>query len=139
MHTHTLYVMTYACFVSVDDPYDYQGRSYLHIPQDLDVNLRSEDPPLKCFIPKKCIHTWYVRCMHMYSRVVTYMHANINMYMYVHTYACTLKHTPISLTHTHICLHKHTCTQTHPHTSTQTHTHHTYRMQDMESLRVINS
>lgn len=42
----------------IDDPYDYQGRSYLHIPQDLDVNLRSDDPPLKCFIPKKCIHTW---------------------------------------------------------------------------------
>ena len=49
------------CFICpVDDPYDYQGRSYLHIPQDLDVNLRSDDPPLKCFIPKKCIHTWYV-------------------------------------------------------------------------------
>ena len=43
---------------AVDNPYDYQGRSYLHIPQDLDVNLRSEDPPLKCFIPKKLIHTW---------------------------------------------------------------------------------
>ena len=49
------------CFICpVDDPYDYQGRSFLHIPQDLDVNLRSDDPPLKCFIPKKCIHTWYV-------------------------------------------------------------------------------
>lgn len=42
----------------IDDPCDYQGRSFLHIPQDLDVNLRSEEPPEKCFIPKKCLHTY---------------------------------------------------------------------------------
>lgn len=44
--------------LSVDDPLDYMGRSFLHIPQDVDVNLRSQEPPEKCFIPKKCIHTW---------------------------------------------------------------------------------
>ena len=42
----------------VKDAYDYQGRSYLHVPQDVGVNLRSEDPPEKCFIPKKLLHTW---------------------------------------------------------------------------------
>ena len=42
----------------VKDAYDYQGRSFLHIPQDVGVNLRSEDPPEKCFLPKKQIHTW---------------------------------------------------------------------------------
>eukprot|EP00058_Branchiostoma_floridae_P004314 XP_002589802.1 hypothetical protein BRAFLDRAFT_125902 [Branchiostoma floridae] len=42
----------------VKDMYDYQGRSYLHPPQDVEVNLRSEEPPEKCFIPKKHIHSW---------------------------------------------------------------------------------
>lgn len=43
---------------SVKDAYDYQGRSFLHIPQDVGVNLKSEEPPEKCFLPKKLIHTW---------------------------------------------------------------------------------
>ncbi len=38
--------------------YDYMGRSFLHIPQDVGVNLRSETAPDKCFIPKKCVHTY---------------------------------------------------------------------------------
>ncbi|XP_060599989.1 pre-mRNA-processing factor 17-like [Ruditapes philippinarum] len=42
----------------IKDAYDYQGRSFLHIPQDVGVNLKSEYPPEKCFIPKKLIHTW---------------------------------------------------------------------------------
>ena len=42
----------------IKDAYDYQNRSFLHIPQDVGVNLKSEDPPEKCFIPKKHIHTW---------------------------------------------------------------------------------
>lgn len=42
----------------VRDPTDYQGRSYLHVPQDVGVNLKSDEPPAKCFLPKKCIHTW---------------------------------------------------------------------------------
>ncbi|XP_041354236.1 pre-mRNA-processing factor 17-like [Gigantopelta aegis] len=42
----------------IKDAYDYQGRSYLHAPQDVGVNLKSEFPPEKCFLPKKQIHTW---------------------------------------------------------------------------------
>ncbi|XP_023933476.1 pre-mRNA-processing factor 17 [Lingula anatina] len=42
----------------IKDPYDYQGRSFLHPPKDVGVNLKSEEPPEKCFIPKKQIHTW---------------------------------------------------------------------------------
>uniref|UniRef100_A0A8C5QCW3 Pre-mRNA-processing factor 17 n=1 Tax=Leptobrachium leishanense TaxID=445787 RepID=A0A8C5QCW3_9ANUR len=38
--------------------YDYQGRSYLHVPQDVDVDLRSPDLPEKCYLPKKQIHVW---------------------------------------------------------------------------------
>jgi hypothetical protein len=37
---------------------DYQGRSFLHPPQDVGVNLRSDAPPDKCFLPKAHIHTW---------------------------------------------------------------------------------
>lgn len=42
----------------IKDAYDYQGRSFLHAPQDVGVNLHSEDPPEKCYLPKKLIHTW---------------------------------------------------------------------------------
>ncbi|XP_068222811.1 pre-mRNA-processing factor 17 isoform X1 [Palaemon carinicauda] len=42
----------------IKDAYDYQGRSFLHIPQDVGVNLKSPEPPEKCFMPKKLIHTW---------------------------------------------------------------------------------
>ncbi|CAF3251810.1 unnamed protein product [Rotaria socialis] len=42
----------------IKDPYDYQGRSYLHIPQDVGVNLRSDHGPQRCFIPKQCIHIY---------------------------------------------------------------------------------
>ena len=37
---------------------DYQGRSFLHAPQDVGVNLRSDTPPERCFLPKAHIHTW---------------------------------------------------------------------------------
>jgi pre-mRNA-processing factor 17 len=38
---------------------DYQGRTYMSIPRDVDVNLEPEEPgQQQCFIPKKCIHTW---------------------------------------------------------------------------------
>ena len=43
---------------SVKEPLDYQGRSFMHVPQDVGVNLKSEFPPDKCFLPKKHIHTW---------------------------------------------------------------------------------
>lgn len=42
----------------VDDPVDYQGRNFLHAPHDIGINLRSDAPPNKCFIPKKQIHAW---------------------------------------------------------------------------------
>lgn len=42
----------------VKDMYDYQGRSYLHVPQDVGINLRSADAPDKCYLPKKQIHVW---------------------------------------------------------------------------------
>lgn len=42
----------------IKDPYDYQGRSFLHPPQDLDVSLKYDHVPDKCFIPKRCIHTF---------------------------------------------------------------------------------
>uniref|UniRef100_A0A3Q3Q595 Pre-mRNA-processing factor 17 n=1 Tax=Monopterus albus TaxID=43700 RepID=A0A3Q3Q595_MONAL len=42
----------------VKDMYDYQGRSYLHVPQDVGINLRSADSPDKCYLPKKQIHIW---------------------------------------------------------------------------------
>ncbi|OQV19359.1 Pre-mRNA-processing factor 17 [Hypsibius exemplaris] len=40
------------------EPYDYMGRSFLHVPQDVGVNLRSEEAPDKCYIPKSLLHTW---------------------------------------------------------------------------------
>lgn len=42
----------------IKDPYDYQGRSFLHPPQDLDVSLKYDHVPDKCFIPKRCIFTY---------------------------------------------------------------------------------
>ncbi|XP_029588814.1 LOW QUALITY PROTEIN: pre-mRNA-processing factor 17-like [Salmo trutta] len=42
----------------VKDAYDYQGRSYLHVPQDVGINLRTADIPDKCYLPKKQIHLW---------------------------------------------------------------------------------
>merc|ERR1712123_375221 len=35
-----------------------KSRSYTHIPQDLGVNLKATEPPHKCFIPKRQIHSW---------------------------------------------------------------------------------
>ena len=37
---------------------DYQGRSFMIEPKDAGVNLRSTEPPVKCFLPKRLIHTW---------------------------------------------------------------------------------
>jgi len=42
----------------IKDDKDYQGRSFLHVPQDLGINLKSDEPPPKCFIPKRQVHTW---------------------------------------------------------------------------------
>lgn len=37
---------------------DYLGRTYMAVPQDLDVNLLGEPGTQPSFVPKKCIHTW---------------------------------------------------------------------------------
>ncbi|KAF9180858.1 pre-mRNA-processing factor 17 [Haplosporangium sp. Z 11] len=40
------------------DEYDYLGRTYMHVPLDLDVNLNGEPGTKECFVPKKLLHTW---------------------------------------------------------------------------------
>lgn len=46
------------CHIHIEDVHDYQGRSFLHAPHDLDVNLRADHTPNKCFLPKKLLHTY---------------------------------------------------------------------------------
>ncbi|KAI1088641.1 WD40 repeat-like protein [Rostrohypoxylon terebratum] len=41
-----------------EQQYDYQGRTYMHVPQDLDIDLRKESGSITNFIPKKLVHTW---------------------------------------------------------------------------------
>lgn len=40
--------------------HDYAGRTYMHIPTDLDVKLNPSEgaPPPNCYVPERCIHTW---------------------------------------------------------------------------------
>jgi pre-mRNA-processing factor 17 len=38
--------------------YDYQGRTYMHVPLDLGIDLRSDRSEIKNYVPKKVIHTW---------------------------------------------------------------------------------
>ncbi|KAI9300832.1 WD40-repeat-containing domain protein [Cunninghamella echinulata] len=38
--------------------FDYLGRTYMAVPQDLDINLTGEPGTQQCFVPKKLIHTW---------------------------------------------------------------------------------
>lgn len=38
--------------------FDYQGRSYLHIPGDVETNLHGEAGSQNCFLPKACVHTF---------------------------------------------------------------------------------
>ena len=40
------------------EQYDYLGRSYMHVPQDLDIDLRKAPGTNKNFIPKKLLHTY---------------------------------------------------------------------------------
>ncbi|UZP33920.1 hypothetical protein NXS19_001736 [Fusarium pseudograminearum] len=37
---------------------DYQGRTYMHVPQDLDIDLRKEVGSVTNYIPRKQIHSW---------------------------------------------------------------------------------
>ncbi|KAI3388259.1 hypothetical protein SNEBB_000700 [Seison nebaliae] len=42
-----------------NDGKDYLNRSFIHIPRDLDdVNLKADDPPSRCFMPKEKIFTY---------------------------------------------------------------------------------
>ena len=38
--------------------YDYQGRTYMHVPHDLDIDLGKESGTSTNYIPKKQIYTW---------------------------------------------------------------------------------
>jgi pre-mRNA-processing factor 17 len=38
--------------------HDYLGRTYMHIPNDIDIDIRGEPGNRECFLPKRCIHTW---------------------------------------------------------------------------------
>jgi pre-mRNA-processing factor 17 len=40
------------------EQFDYQGRTYMHIPQDLDIDLKKEPGNAKNYVPKKLVHTW---------------------------------------------------------------------------------
>lgn len=42
----------------IKDAVDYQGRSFLHPPHDVGVNLRPDAAPDRCYLPKAHIHTW---------------------------------------------------------------------------------
>lgn len=37
---------------------DYRGRTYMHIPADVDVDLRRNPGEQDCFLPKRLVHTW---------------------------------------------------------------------------------
>ena len=38
--------------------FDYQGRTYMHVPQDLGIDLKKDVGSIKNYIPKSVIHTW---------------------------------------------------------------------------------
>lgn len=38
--------------------FDYLGRTYMAVPQDIGVNLFGESGSQQCFVPKKLVHTW---------------------------------------------------------------------------------
>ncbi|VEL11101.1 unnamed protein product [Protopolystoma xenopodis] len=43
----------------IKSPVDYQGRSFLHPPHDVvGVKFFSQEPPERCFLPKKLMHEW---------------------------------------------------------------------------------
>ncbi|KAJ0423949.1 WD40-repeat-containing domain protein [Aspergillus carlsbadensis] len=40
------------------EQFDYQGRTYMHVPQDLDIDLKKPTGSVKNYVPKKLFHTW---------------------------------------------------------------------------------
>lgn len=55
------------------EQYDYQGRTYMHVPQDLDVDLTSdfENLDLKCYYPKNQLHTFKAHGKSAHERAIT--------------------------------------------------------------------
>ncbi|KAM3415985.1 hypothetical protein BST61_g9474 [Cercospora zeina] len=53
--------------------YDYQGRTYMHVPQDLDVDLIGdfENLNLKCYHPKKLVHTYKAHGKNAHEKALT--------------------------------------------------------------------
>jgi hypothetical protein len=47
--------------LAVKESEDYLGRTFMDIPRSVPsgVKLDTEDPPDRCFIPDKCLHTWH--------------------------------------------------------------------------------
>lgn len=41
-----------------ESEYDYLGRTYMHVPQDMDISLSKEVGSITNYIPKKLIYTW---------------------------------------------------------------------------------
>ncbi|KAH8881693.1 WD40 repeat-like protein [Thozetella sp. PMI_491] len=41
-----------------ESEFDYQGRTYLHVPRDLDIDLDKEPGSITNYIPKKLTYTW---------------------------------------------------------------------------------
>lgn len=65
---------------AVKEMYDYQGRSYLHVPQDVGINLRSADVPDKCYLPKKQIHVWtgHTKVSHKHLCVIVCVNVSLS-------------------------------------------------------------
>ncbi|RJE21811.1 splicing factor [Aspergillus sclerotialis] len=40
------------------EQFDYMGRTYMHVPQDLNIDLKKEVGGIRNFVPKKLVHTW---------------------------------------------------------------------------------
>lgn len=50
--------ITESTTLHASEQYDYQGRTYMHVPQDLDIDLRKEPGSQQCYHPKRLIHTY---------------------------------------------------------------------------------
>ena len=53
------------------------------MPQDVDVNLRADEPPDQCYAPKKLVHTWYVTSNTTLVVPVTIVHVGGALYITV--------------------------------------------------------
>lgn len=78
--------------------YDYQGRSYLHVPQDVGTNLRSVNVPDKCYLPKKQIHVWSGHTkVSTNGQCVAFVLINNIVYVFVKTFLILNMYYPIIL------------------------------------------